>query len=101
MIQLPSCEGGEGVEDDRGGCFWYRTLRTDAETKNNHPLASLAALLRRRAAGALLRLQTLYRITQSHFNRLYTYRQQCYYKRHSTRKYKYPPTHVNPVIEVL
>ena len=32
-----------------GGCFLVSGTKTGSNTKNNHPLAALAALLRRRA----------------------------------------------------
>ena len=47
-LKLPSCEGGE-MPKAWGGCSLVFKSKKGSNTKNNHPLASLAALLRRRA----------------------------------------------------
>jgi len=45
----PPAKEGKASKTTGVVVHWYHILRTDADPKNNHPLATLAALLRRRA----------------------------------------------------
>jgi len=45
----PPAKEGKASKTTGVVVHWYHILRTDADPKNNHPLTTLAALLRRRA----------------------------------------------------
>ena len=69
---LPAAAGGEGVEDDRGGCSlvtaYYKPMQLMRRPKNNHPLTSFAALLRRRATNRYEHSTTLPVISPCKYN---------------------------------